>query len=189
MDAVVLAGGRSARLGRVPKAGLVVGGRTLLERTLDAASAARSTVVVGDRDVIAAAAPGRRIEVVREEPAFGGPAAGIATGVTRLDDGAEAVLVLACDMPRVAEVVEALLAAGVPGGAADDGRRQSLAALYPVHALRAAVGSRSSWADRSVRELVGGIEVPSVAVPPGSTADVDTWDDADALGVEERMPR
>ena len=32
-DAIVLAGGRSSRLGGVPKAGLVLDGQTLLERT------------------------------------------------------------------------------------------------------------------------------------------------------------
>ncbi|MGO4494169.1 molybdenum cofactor guanylyltransferase, partial [Arthrobacter sp. 2YAF22_2] len=46
-DAVILAGGRSSRLGGVPKAQLRVDGATLLERSLQAASGARRTVVVG----------------------------------------------------------------------------------------------------------------------------------------------
>ncbi len=46
-DAVILAGGRSSRLGGSPKAGLVIGGQTLLERALQAARGALAMVVVG----------------------------------------------------------------------------------------------------------------------------------------------
>ncbi|MCC5783938.1 molybdopterin-guanine dinucleotide biosynthesis protein A, partial [Kocuria sp. CCUG 69068] len=48
--AVVLAGGRSARLGGRPKAGLRRAGRTLLELTLDAVREAAGVVVVGPAD-------------------------------------------------------------------------------------------------------------------------------------------
>ena len=40
-DAVILAGGRSSRLGGVPKAGLVYDGATLLERSLRGRAARR----------------------------------------------------------------------------------------------------------------------------------------------------
>ncbi len=51
IDAVVLAGGRSARLGSVAKATLTVGGRDLLELTVSAAlSVSRRCVVVGPID-------------------------------------------------------------------------------------------------------------------------------------------
>ena len=46
-DAIILAGGRSSRLGGVPKSGLIYDGATLLERSLSAAGAAVRTVVVG----------------------------------------------------------------------------------------------------------------------------------------------
>ena len=38
-DAIILAGGRSSRLGGVPKSGLIYDGATLLERSLQAAEA------------------------------------------------------------------------------------------------------------------------------------------------------
>src|ERR1700712_2199423 len=140
--AVVLAGGRSSRLGGAPKASLVYQGRTLLEHTLDAVSDARHIVVVGDPVLVAQAAPGtaepsRRGIVTREQTPFAGPAAAIAVGFaaafaslesgSRHDpsdrDGEALVLVLACDMPRVGEVVGALAAAadrlGVVGDAVD----------------------------------------------------------------------
>ena len=181
-DAVVLAGGRSSRLGGTAKATLEIDGRSLLDLTLDAVTDARCTVVVGD----VSAPPGTL--VTREFPAFGGPAAGIAAGLEVLDSGADLTLVLACDMPRVGEVVAALLAAGA-GIAVDDGREQYLAGLYPSVALRRSVSSRPGAAPvdgRSVRSLLATIEatlpLPRVPVPAGSTHDIDTWTDAELFG-------
>ena len=173
-DAVVLAGGRSSRLGGSAKALLEIDGRTLLDRTLDAVTDARLTVVVGE----VRARPG--ILVTRETPVFGGPAAGIAAGLAQLPPGAEHTLVLACDMPRVAEVVAALVAAG--GGIAVDGDRdQYLAGLYPSAALHAAATTEVDGL--SVRALLAALEpIPRVAVPTGSTHDIDTWTDADLFG-------
>jgi CTP:molybdopterin cytidylyltransferase MocA len=146
--AIVLAGGRSSRLGGVPKAGLIVGGRTLLQRTLDAVADAREVVVVGDvvvprqavsvRPPLASAVPllpgtARSVLVTRESPPFAGPAAAIAAGVDALaasgDISDDLVLVLACDMPEVGaavglllEAAEALLAEpGRPVSGAGDG--------------------------------------------------------------------
>ncbi|MEL3949629.1 NTP transferase domain-containing protein, partial [Streptomyces sp. LNU-CPARS28] len=45
-DAVVLAGGRAARLGGADKPGVRVGGRALLDRVLAACAGAGTTVVV-----------------------------------------------------------------------------------------------------------------------------------------------
>ncbi|WP_308813095.1 NTP transferase domain-containing protein [Arthrobacter sp. PAMC25284] len=67
-DAVILAGGRSARLSGVPKAGLLVDGSTLLALALRAARGARRVVVVGPD-------PGTLPDSVlncREEPPFAG---------------------------------------------------------------------------------------------------------------------
>ncbi|GGF10823.1 molybdenum cofactor guanylyltransferase [Subtercola lobariae] len=87
VDAIVLAGGRSSRLGGVAKAGLVFEGRTLLQRTLDAVPDARRTIVVGDtalRAQLGNAAPARSITFVREDPPFAGPAAAVAAGLDAL---------------------------------------------------------------------------------------------------------
>ena len=102
-DAIILAGGRSSRLGGVPKSGLVYDGATLLERSLRAAGAAGRTVVVGPDP---GGLPGG-VLTCREEPPFAGPAAAIAAGLAALAAdhasrhaaAAPYTLVLACDMP------------------------------------------------------------------------------------------
>ena len=81
MDALVLAGGRSSRLGSVAKAGLIYEAQTLLERTLDAVAAAGSIVVVGP-DVRTTAE--RPVLQAREDPPFGGPVAAIGAGMDAL---------------------------------------------------------------------------------------------------------
>lgn len=109
-DAVVLAGGRARRLGGVSKPDVAVGGRRLLDRTLEATVGAREVVVVGPAEV---APPG--VRVTREDPPGGGPVAGLAAGLAALPDGAAWVLVLACDLPRVAGAVGDLLTAARDG--------------------------------------------------------------------------
>lgn len=176
VDAVILAGGQSSRLGSVAKASLRVGGQSLLERTVDAAlSAARRCVVVGPFAPNAFAAPeyASAVFTTREDPPFSGPAAAVAAGVRQLvptsptESGAEesstvvsstavcdCVLVLACDMPGIAAQVPVLVAAlasapvGVEGALAVDAARQlqPLAGLYRRQSLVDAV-SRFSETD------------------------------------------
>ncbi|MEQ4519459.1 NTP transferase domain-containing protein [Pseudarthrobacter sp. B907] len=210
-DAVILAGGRSTRLGGVPKARLTATGTSLLDLTLKAAGGARRIVVVGPE--LGGLPP--QVLRCREEPPFSGPAAAIAAGLAALagehagageqaaGGPAAQTLVLACDMPRVAAAVGALLAAADgpaegPGGGRDgvmavapDGRTQPLAGLYRTAALQRAVGDaarRNALEGGSVFALLASLELRTVPVPPGSTDDVDTWDDASALGVSDPGP-
>ena len=212
-DAIILAGGRSSRLGGSPKAELTYDGETLLHRSITAARGARRVVVVGPefRDLPP------EVLSCREDPPFAGPAAAIAAGLARLGspDGAPGsqpeahpgvpaeqpgtdaeayVLVLACDMPRAAEAVGALLEALHSGTGRDgamavsgDGRRQPLAAFYRTAALQRAVAdaaARNALNHGSVFALLASLDVQAVTVPAGSTDDVDTWDDAAILGVD-----
>jgi len=223
-DAVILAGGRSSRLGGVPKDQLMAGAATLLECALAAARGASRVVVVGPEWGSLPSAVLR----CREDPPFAGPAAAIATGLAALASAAHAervlqaplTLVLACDMPRSAGAVDALLAAldalddmdamdgfgalgapdplnfdAVPGvvngwdgavAVSEDGRIQPLVGLYGTAALQQAVDAATrsgSLQGGSVFGLLASLELQMVPVPPGSTDDVDTWDDASALGV------
>ena len=69
---------------------------------------------------------------------------------------------------------------------AADGRRQPLVGLYGTAALQRCVeeaGQRGALENASVFALLASLEVREVSVPGGSTDDVDTWDDASALGV------
>ncbi|WP_104168743.1 molybdenum cofactor guanylyltransferase [Arthrobacter sp. SX1312] len=194
-DAVILAGGRSSRLGGVPKAGLVVEGVTLLERTCAALADAGQMVVVGPdpRADGGRAMPGAP-SFVREEPAFTGPAAALVAGF-RTGAGrrrAPWCAVVACDMPRVAELVDVLLAEAAADEdaslvAVDGGRAQPLAALYRSDDLAAAVDAilATGTADNlSMRSLLASVRTRPVPVPPGTTHDVDTWADARVLGVD-----
>lgn len=193
IDAIVLAGGRSSRLGEVPKARLAYRQATLLEHAVDAVDFARATVVVGDAAGIRS--PG--ILIAREEPAFGGPAAAVAAGIQRLSESqstpSDFTFVLACDMPAAAIATAALLEALV-GGIASDGllaidgeqRPQPLAAVYRTASLAAAAAEHGHLAGLdgvSMFRLIEGLALTRVAVPPGSTDDVDTWDDAARFGI------
>jgi molybdopterin-guanine dinucleotide biosynthesis protein A len=197
-DAVILCGGRSSRLGGVPKSGLMHDGATLLERALQAARGATAIAVVGPD-------PGVLPEGVlscRENPPYAGPAAAIAAGLTALEQArardprlrdAAYTLVLACDMPRAGAAVRALLDEATQTPQVDglvavsaDGRRQPLAGLYDTAVLQrraAEAAQRGALENASVFALLARLEIREVSVPEGSTDDVDTWDDASALGV------
>lgn len=218
--AVILAGGQSRRLGGVAKAGLEIGGVTLLQRTLDAAltlvapssflaGAIDSTIdlapeqnserfcsgafVVGPQELIAGwlrdeARPS--VMIVQEAPPFAGPAAGLAAALDEVPEAASHILLLSCDMPQVQEVVAELVAAfdGDEAGviAIDGGKAQYLAGIYPAGPLRLAV-AEARGAHRlnnaSVRSLLVRLKLNECLVSPGSTADVDTWEDAARFGI------
>jgi molybdopterin-guanine dinucleotide biosynthesis protein A len=196
VDAIVLAGGRSSRLGSVAKAELLVEGRSLLARTLDAAAVARRIVVVGPEKLRLPAG----VLHAREEPAFAGPAAGIAAGLDALDSAratsapSEAVLVLACDMPHLDQAMPRLLRGLVDNPetdgviAVDEGQHlQPLAAGYRTSALTrvlAHLAAARPLADLPAFRLLDTLYLTPIDVPEGSTADVDTWEDARRLGVE-----
>lgn len=205
-DAVILAGGRSTRLGGTPKALLLAGDRTLLETTLAAVPDARSIAVAGPPELsnllgstMLGRVPGTPL-LVREEPAYAGPAAAVGAAVLALaaledgngeSGGSPWTMVLACDMPQIAAAVRTLLdAAAVPPAESllavdSSGNRQPLAALYRTTDLRAAVDSLSAegLANKSMKALLARVQWRGVDVPPTSTADVDTWNDAQTLGV------
>ncbi|MCO4254997.1 NTP transferase domain-containing protein [Pseudarthrobacter cellobiosi] len=226
-DAVILAGGRSSRLGGVPKQSLTYDGDSLLRRSAAAAGGARAAVVVGPDagEVPAGEIPAGFLRC-REEPPFSGPAAAIAAGLAALAAAGGSrpglTLVLACDMPNVEQAVVALKAAlrarargaggpaaggpaagepaagghsaGQPAGlgpdgvvaVSEDGRRQPLVGFYSTVALQRSVAELERTGrliNGSGRALLASLDVQLVAVPAGSTADVDTWDDAAALGV------
>jgi molybdopterin-guanine dinucleotide biosynthesis protein A len=224
-DAVILAGGKSTRLGGVPKAGLKYDGATLLQRALAAAYGAGRVVVVGPD-------PGTLpygTLTAREDPPFAGPAAAIEAGLSALSrgygagqDGARGygagqdgemparegqsptqtpapwVLVLACDMPLARTAVPVLLhelasheeSEGAMAVSAE-GRKQPLLGIYRFSALQRevlAAAEQGGLANAAVFRLLARLDLLAVPVPAGSTDDVDTWDDAAALGVDGVLP-
>lgn len=204
-DAVVLAGGRSARLGGVPKALLEAGGEPLLLRTLRALHGARRIAVVGPAELaplLAAAgnppdAPashgGPRIVLTREDPPFAGPAAAVAAGFESLagPERAPLTMLLACDMPGLAGLPERLaqLAAAGDGEAwmpvDGEGKLQQLACCVRTDVLAAALARhRGGFTGLPVRVLLATVQITPVTDLAGSTADVDTWADAERWGIQ-----
>ncbi len=173
-DAIVLAGGRGARLGGVDKASLDLDGSTLLDRTLAAVAGASRIVVVGD-----VVAPGA--VVLQEEPRFAGPAAAVGAGLAQVREAY--VLLVGCDQPFLSEAIEVLLAAAAGDGvvAVDaDGRRQHLMSVVSAEALRESVRAQPSWANLPLRALLAPLDLLEVAVPARATLDIDTWHDRDS---------
>ncbi|TDX75962.1 molybdopterin-guanine dinucleotide biosynthesis protein A [Rathayibacter sp. PhB151] len=188
-DAVVLAGGRGERLGGAAKPLLEHDGSTLLAHALTAVAGARRVVVAGPEELRGGVGAAL---LVREEPEFGGPVAGLAAALPLLarDDAAGWIAVLAADLVDPAPALDRLLAAAAADPAADallavdgDGRAQLLLGLHRRAALTAAVTGLPAVDGASVRALLAGLAVRLVEVPAGSTADVDDRADARRHGI------
>lgn len=187
LGAILLAGGRATRVDGAVKSLFEVGGRTLLEAAVAAASdaGARPITVVGPpSDHVA------DVTWVREDPPFGGPAAAI---VEALQHGAavaapdpEWTLLLACDLPSAGAAVRRLLADIVLLPSDTDGlclgdaasRPQWLTGVYRTRVLRAAASALPDHGrDAPVRSLLAGLAITVIAAPDDLTRDVDTWQD------------
>ena len=186
VDAIVLAGGRSRRLGGEDKLVLPGPGGTPLHVVLSAVSGAvgpRGTVVVVGwaRDLDDPAWTGRLVWT-REEPAFAGPFAAVMTALAHVST--EAVVVCAGDLPGltadgVARLVDARAATGADAAVYVDatGRQQPLCAVYRTAWLEQRSHAVSPHADRPARAMLDGATVIDVADAAGVTADVDTPED------------
>jgi molybdopterin-guanine dinucleotide biosynthesis protein A len=173
-DAVVLAGGASARFGGVDKALVQVDGITLLDRVLKATNAARSTVVVGTERAVC-----REVDWALEDPPAGGPVAGIAAGLGNGES--PVVVVVSCDLPWLTEAEVATLVAGIGehdgyGLRDSGGREQRLAAAYRRTALTAAVEAIGDPRNQSVRRLFADLDL-IWSDPTQAANDADTWTD------------
>lgn len=173
-DAVVLAGGGARRLGGRDKPRLLVGGRTLLDRAIEACAGAGRITVVGPRRATA-----RPVAWAREEPPGGGPVAALAAGLAAVE--APVVLVLAADLPFVAPAVtERLIAAcaGARDGALlvdADGREQYLLAAYRTAALRDALAALSDVHGAALRRALEPLDLTRLPDTAGAAFDCDTW--------------
>lgn len=187
-SAIIIAGGKSSRLSFTPKAGLSNNEQTLLERALEAAAGATARVVVGPDTLPVPDG----VLLTREEPVYSGPAAAIHAGAEKLAAhcGADVppwCLILGVDTPYIAPAVHTLHRCartapetingfwGISGGV-----YQPLVGIYRYAPLREvfAVGSTNA----SVRSFLKRLHPETVELAPEHTADVDTWEQAAALG-------
>src|SRR3954464_8467082 len=146
--AVVLAGGRAARLGGQAKPQLEVGGRTMLAAVLAAVADAELRVVVGPPQPVP-----DDVRQVREHPPRGGPVAALRAGLAEVST--DVVAVLAGDLP----FLTGALIADLRGRLTDDGvmvvddggRDQYLLGVWRTPALRrAAAGAHGPTSLRRV---------------------------------------
>ena len=186
LGAVILAGGTAVRMDGVDKASIELAGVTLLERALAATMPAVEVVVAGTE-----VPTSRPVTWTREDPAGGGPAAGLLAGLDRFARTPDLVCVLAVDMPKVNSGTVARLTWAVEADpAADgavlvdaDGHRQVLAAVYRFTALAAArPPSREDEHGLPVRGLVGSLRLLDVPTVGDEARDVDSWADLRDLG-------
>lgn len=174
--AVVLAGGRAARLDGADKASVEYRGRTLLEHALEALVDASEVVVVGDPVPTT-----RPVTFTRENPRYGGPVAALLTGRDALLRTPRTLGVLAVDMPLVTSWTFRRLHEAAIGhdGAflTDDGGDRQLAGVLDAARLDATRPDHEAQHGMSLRRLLAGLDLVLVAPEEREGRDVDTWED------------
>jgi molybdopterin-guanine dinucleotide biosynthesis protein A len=172
-DALILAGARSARLDGRDKALIVVGGKTLLELTVEAVATAGRIIVAGPRRDLPAP-----VMWLQEDPAGAGPVAAIAAGLGAVR--AETVMVLGVDHPLLTPTdVDRLVASMENDGAialGPDGNEQPLVAAYRTRALAAALRALSVAQGARVLDLVAPLSLRPVDLGDAAK-DCNTWHD------------
>jgi molybdopterin-guanine dinucleotide biosynthesis protein A len=165
-SAIVLAGGRSSRMG-AEKAALVVEGRSLLQRAVDAVAHVTDEIVL-------VGAPGRPLpEVMATVPLSRvddavegeGPLAGIAAGLAAI--AAPAAVVVGCDMPWLQPALLELLLARLEAGARlvvplHEGRPEGLCSAWSADALPVVLAHLEAG-DRRVMAVANDLEAVRLA--------------------------
>ena len=210
--AVVVAGGASRRLNHVPKASLSDGTSTLLDCALEAVAAASPRVVVGPESLPLPPEVLRTREDPPSSGPAAAIHAGlecIAAACERSQAPMpEWCLILGVDTPRIAPAVQQLIAAarGVEQTCAEraadfsptdsessegsessagfwgvaEGVYQPLVGIYCFEAIRSVFSTGTT--DASVRSFLRRLNPAAVQMSAADTADVDTWEQAQALG-------
>lgn len=171
--AVVLAGGKAARLGGQAKPQLRVGGRTMLETVLAAVTDADQRIVVGPPQPLPA-----DVRQVRERPPGGGPVAALRAGLAEV--GTDVVALLAGDLPFLTSALIAELRARLTDDGVlvvdDGGRDQYLLGVWRAAALRSATADVHG--PMPLRRVIATLTVSRYhpAVEPGTPP---PWTDCD----------
>lgn len=195
IDVVLLAGGRSTRMGH-DKASLPVAGRRLIDHVLDelAGWPDLGSVVVVAPDTLAVPA---WVLQTMESPPGGGPVAGLFAGLAALDAADDAhVLLLTCDAPRAARLAGRLVATAERSPGLDGvlaragGRPQYLLAVYRVAGLRRGLSAIRPDGDAHgapMRRLVAELATTELEVPAELAADLDDPDEVQLWLADRRQ--
>lgn len=177
---IVLSGGAGRRLGVADKASLVVGSQRLLDRAV-ASAAGRPVVLVGPEVPVPDG-----VAITREQPAGGGPAAGVAAGAALIADlhapEPDAVIgILAVDHAGVTARTWRRLTGALGDGRcatlASDGRRQIGVAVVRWAALTAAIATQPSWHNQPLRRLIDPLVDVELPADVAEVRDIDTLAD------------
>ncbi len=172
-SSIVLAGGRSARMGR-PKAALRFGEATMLERVVAELARASAEIVIvaapeSAADPIALPSAAR---IIRDERAFEGPALALARGLDSIEN--DAAFACSCDLPLIDSRVASALVARLGGYDAVipiiDEIPQPLHAAYH----RRCAGAMRDLAQSGNRLTSIGERVRSISVYPAELAGIGT---------------
>jgi molybdenum cofactor guanylyltransferase len=186
-SAIVLAGGKSSRMGR-PKAALPFGGVTILERILaELGKGFEQIVVVAARadtesyPVESIIRGVRGVVLLRDEDSFGGPVAALVRGLDAA--GGDTVFACSCDLPLLRVEVARFLCDRIDGFDAAipqiDNRAQPLCAAYRRFA-RAAIEAIAAGGERRLTAIVDRLNARTVpeaellSVDPGLTSFINT---------------
>jgi molybdopterin-guanine dinucleotide biosynthesis protein A len=158
-SAIVLAGGAGRRLGGAAKPMTLVAGQPMLYRVLAAVADAVPRVVVGPAGL--PVPDGVRLVV----ESGGGPVAGLAAGLSTVDE--DMVALLAADLPLLTDRAVATLRAELStvDGAVyvdDRGRRQILCGVWRTGALRRRLAAVGNPDGARLRDLLDGLTVTEV---------------------------
>lgn len=179
LHGVVLAGGRSTRMGH-DKASMVVDGLTLVERTILALRTVTSnTVVVGSQVALMDQQLGDSVAWLPDDEQFAGPVAALAQAAAATT--AEWLFVLPCDLAEPKKAVKWLASqlhvAGTQALLARDsaGHVQWLTAIVQREALLSAVADVGTT-DVPVRRILSNLTTVFVDPP---TDNESIWEDMD----------
>jgi len=181
---VVLAGGRSSRMGR-DKAAVEIGGVSMLDRAVAVLCDVFEEVVVAGESTL-------NVDAVADVIPHGGPLSGLDAAYRNLDG--KAVFLLAVDLPFVdAGVVREIVASGVGSYGArvpvTHGRMQPLCALYGSD-LGDLVRVHLESDDRSMFGFIASIEqVDLIEMDPAAFDNVNTSEDLAAALKRFDLPR
>ena len=171
--AVVLAGGKAARLGGQAKPQLEVGGRPMLATVLAAVADASARVVVGPAQPV----PGG-VVLVREQPPGGGPVAALRAGLAEVPT--DVVALLAGDLPFLTAQLIGDLRARLTGDGVlvvdETGRDQLLLGVWRTAALQGVLPPARG--PTSLRKVLAPLAVRRLR-PPVAPGTPPPWMDCD----------
>lgn len=169
IDAILLAGGRSSRMGQ-DKAALLVDGRRLVDRAIGALSPLGGRILIarGDRPSLDLA------DEVPDAAGMSGPVAGVVGAAALVTT--PAVAIVAVDMPTISAAVLRRLAVVVEDNSRSaampvvDGIAQPMHAVVSAAALPAMV-ALAREGERSLRRMLARLD--AILVGPDGWADLD----------------